>query len=525
MAADLLPLSSPRRVLLQARLYLYRRSLSTNLASPPDDSPTKDEEEIKEGRGVEKGRWLALPPFAAPPVDPSSLAKKMMFCGGGYPAGCSGDDYTTTALKWVRRCCPDLPATLVHKLFRLRQEVMCIHRHVSVPRVGAEAYLCSTVPGRQQHAPVPRHFNSCFHESWHHKVRKNVASSTISYMDSHAEKMQSKRVSAKNAMMPGDVILLPATVQKSIVGKFDDASGEDDMKYMRSIELYRDTTIIVLNKPPSMPVQGGIGIKYSIDALASISLKYEYAESPRLVHRLDRDSSGVLVLARNQFCASILHSLFREKTTGASFNDIKSASRVLQRKYLALVIGIPRHSKGLISAPLAKVIQEDGKAERITIADDMKSASAQHALTEYKVIESFPHGYTWLELCPLTGRKHQLRVHCAEVLRTPIVGDYKYGWKSHRRWKPVPFPPTIDVEKFPRNKLPFGLKSGGGSIAEKQPWLHLHCKQMTLPNISAALEHPQSLNDDDRHLSKLEKLSFVAPLPTHMQQSWDILSS
>ncbi|XP_020102941.1 uncharacterized protein LOC109720317 isoform X8 [Ananas comosus] len=437
MAADLLPLSSPRRVLLQARLYLYRRSLSTNLASPPDDSPTKDEEEIKEGRGVEKGRWLALPPFAAPPVDPSSLAKKMMFCGGGYPAGCSGDDYTTTALKWVRRCCPDLPATLVHKLFRLRQEVMCIHRHVSVPRVGAEAYLCSTVPGRQQHAPVPRHFNSCFHESWHHKVRKNVASSTISYMDSHAEKMQSKRVSAKNAMMPGDVILLPATVQKSIVGKFDDASGEDDMKYMRSIELYR----------------GGIGIKYSIDALASISLKYEYAESPRLV------------------------------------------------------------------------IQEDGKAERITIADDMKSASAQHALTEYKVIESFPHGYTWLELCPLTGRKHQLRVHCAEVLRTPIVGDYKYGWKSHRRWKPVPFPPTIDVEKFPRNKLPFGLKSGGGSIAEKQPWLHLHCKQMTLPNISAALEHPQSLNDDDRHLSKLEKLSFVAPLPTHMQQSWDILSS
>ncbi|XP_020102939.1 RNA pseudouridine synthase 4, mitochondrial-like isoform X6 [Ananas comosus] len=477
MAADLLPLSSPRRVLLQARLYLYRRSLSTNLASPPDDSPTKDEEEIKEGRGVEKGRWLALPPFAAPPVDPSSLAKKMMFCGGGYPAGCSGDDYTTTALKWVRRCCPDLPATLVHKLFRLRQ------------------------------------------------VRKNVASSTISYMDSHAEKMQSKRVSAKNAMMPGDVILLPATVQKSIVGKFDDASGEDDMKYMRSIELYRDTTIIVLNKPPSMPVQGGIGIKYSIDALASISLKYEYAESPRLVHRLDRDSSGVLVLARNQFCASILHSLFREKTTGASFNDIKSASRVLQRKYLALVIGIPRHSKGLISAPLAKVIQEDGKAERITIADDMKSASAQHALTEYKVIESFPHGYTWLELCPLTGRKHQLRVHCAEVLRTPIVGDYKYGWKSHRRWKPVPFPPTIDVEKFPRNKLPFGLKSGGGSIAEKQPWLHLHCKQMTLPNISAALEHPQSLNDDDRHLSKLEKLSFVAPLPTHMQQSWDILSS
>ncbi|OAY82176.1 RNA pseudouridine synthase 4, mitochondrial [Ananas comosus] len=477
MAADLLPLSSPRRVLLQARLYLYRRSLSTNLASPPDDSPTKDEEEIKEGGGVEKGRWLALPPFAAPPVDPSSLAKKMMFCGGGYPAGCSGDDYTTTALKWVRRCCPDLPATLVHKLFRLRQ------------------------------------------------VRKNVASSTISYMDSHAEKMQSKRVSAKNAMMPGDVILLPATVQKSIVGKFDDASGEDDMKYMRSIELYRDTTIIVLNKPPSMPVQGGIGIKYSIDALASISLKYEYAESPRLVHRLDRDSSGVLVLARNQFCASILHSLFREKTTGASFNDIKSASRVLQRKYLALVIGIPRHSKGLISAPLAKVIQEDGKAERITIADDMKSASAQHALTEYKVIESFPHGYTWLELCPLTGRKHQLRVHCAEVLRTPIVGDYKYGWKSHRRWKPVPFPPTIDVEKFPRNKLPFGLKSGGGSIAEKQPWLHLHCKQMTLPNISAALEHLQSLNDDDRHLSKLEKLSFVAPLPTHMQQSWDILSS
>ncbi|URD96632.1 RNA pseudouridylate synthase [Musa troglodytarum] len=272
-----------------------------------------------------------------------------------------------------------------------------------------------------------------------------------------------------------------------------------------------------------MPVQGGVGIRYSMDALAANCLKYECSESPRLVHRLDRDSSGVLVLGRTQTSTTILHSLFREKTSGALADDINVTQRPLQRKYLALVIGTPRHSKGLISAPLAKIVLEDGKSERIIIADDGKSASSQHALTEYKVIRS-SHDYTWLELFPLTGRKHQLRVHCAEVLGTPIVGDHKYGRHAHRKWEPMRLPESIIKDDgIPKEKLPFGLELDGGSISEKLPGLHLHCKQMVLPNISVALQQLQSSTDHD--FSKVEKLNLVAALPSHMQRSWEILSS
>ena len=174
-------------------------------------------------------------------------------------------------------------------------------------------------------------------------------------------------------------------------------------------------------------------------------------------------------------------------------------------------------------------------------------------------------GYSWLELFPRTGRKHQviiillcelsvnklvssllaryhdqakcseklvpvffmnrqLRVHCAEVLGTPIVGDYKYGRQAHQNWSPLPLPHAIDEEMLNKRKLPFGLALGGGSVAEEQPQLHLHCKQMILPDISEAMLRLQS-SDADHDFSDLEKLSFVAPLPLHMRLSWEILKS
>lgn len=322
-------------------------------------------------------------------------------------------------------------------------------------------------------------------------------------------------------MVSGDVILLPVTVKKLATEKSTFSSSEDEISFVRGLELYKDAAIIVVNKPPGMPVQGGVGIKYSVDVLAASSMKYDLSESPRLVHRLDQDSSGVLVLGRTQTSATILHSIFREKTSAALSDNTR---RALQRKYWALVIGTPKHSKGLISAPLVKIVLDDGKSERITIARNTESTSSQHALTEYKVIKSSPQGYTWLELCPLTGRKHQLRVHCAEYLGTPIVGDYKYGWQAHRKW--VPTPCTDPMGERPksssRQKLPFGLNFEGGSISEKQPRLHLHCRQMILPNISVALQHLQSPSST-LDLSTVVKLSLLAPLPLHMQTSWDIL--
>ncbi|KQJ86874.1 RNA pseudouridine synthase 4, mitochondrial isoform X2 [Brachypodium distachyon] len=373
----------------------------------------------KEDRG-NKNRWRELPPFA--PLDITAAARAILRGKGGEAEETS----SSTAIRWVRRCCPDLPASLVQKLFRLR------------------------------------------------KVKKNALTAETSSTDASAEQFQLKR----------------------------------------------DKAIIVINKPPGMPVQGGVGIKNSIDVLAPM-FEENSSEAPRLVHRLDRDCSGVLVLGRTQLSASILHAIFREKTADALADGTQ---QVLQRKYVALVIGTPRHSKGLLSAPLAKVLLQDGKSERLTVKAGPNTTSVQDALTEYRVIESCPQGFTWLELFPLTGRKHQLRVHCAEVLGTPIVGDYKYGRQAHQNWSPLPAPQAIEEELLKKRRLPFGLVLGGGSVVEEQPQLHLHCKQMVLPDISAAVQGLQS-EDADRDFSDLEKLSFVAPLPQHMRLSWEVLKS
>ncbi|KAK8939948.1 hypothetical protein KSP40_PGU010232 [Platanthera guangdongensis] len=112
----------------------------------------------------------------------------------------------------------------------------------------------------------------------------------------------------------------------------------------------------------------------------------------------------------------------------------------------------------------------------------------------------------------------KLRVHCAEVLRTPIVGDYKYGGHAHRKWAPMA---TDNSVNLPKEELPFGLEFEGGSISEKQPRLHLHCRQMVLPNIAGAVERLESASNCD--LAGLDELDLVASLPPYMQLSWDVL--
>ncbi|KAK4424229.1 RNA pseudouridine synthase 4, mitochondrial [Sesamum alatum] len=406
-------------------------------------------------------RWLVLPPFT-PAADGSSIGKKL--CGGPT-------DSSMTALKWILKCCPHLPRSLVQKLFRLRQ-------------VRKE---CSHIETKEQ---------------------------------------RPRRVGAKDQMDIGDRIFLP----KSIDGKSPSTTAasqsfsDEELKLVQSLELYKDPAIIVINKPPGMPVQGGIGIKRSLDELAAKYLKYDYTESPRLVHRLDRDSSGILVMGRTQLTATILHSIFREKTFGAS-DDVPDSKRFLQKRYWALVIGSPRRREGLISVPLVKVVIANGKSERITVVDNTNTLSAQHAVTEYRVVASSPCGYTWLELMPLTGRKHQLRVHCAEVLGTPIVGDYKYGWQAHKKLGSR-LGSALDLRH--QNEISevkhgtFGLDSEIGSISDKQVRLHLHCKEMILPNISLVLQPGNGISDLDS--APTESITLDAPLPAHMQRSWDLLN-
>ncbi|KAK9677741.1 hypothetical protein RND81_11G163900 [Saponaria officinalis] len=417
---------------------------------------------------TKEGKWLTLPPYT-PAVNGSTLGR-MISRGKRKEEEKESVETTSSALKWIVRCCPHLPRSLIHKLFRLRQ-------------VRRECFEGGVQSGGK------------------------------------AQELLLKRVGEKELMNEGERIFLPISVQGSPVKKPEYKCSDEEMHFTRSLELYKDSSIIVINKPPKLPVQGGLGIKKSVDELAAAYLRYDYDDPPRLVHRLDQDSSGILVMGRTHTSAAVLHSIFREKTTGVLDDmEIVWKKRFLHKRYLALVFGVPKQLNGVVSAPLAKVLVDDGKSERITVCDS-KSPS-QHAVTEYKVIQTSNYGFTWLELSPLTGRKHQLRVHCAEVLGTPIVGDYKYGWQAHRKWKPLHCPNTSKLSEPNLSNL--GHDSDCGSIAEKQPHLHLHCKQLILPNISVALENASPEIKYD--FSKLENLNLVAPLPFHMQRSWNLLN-
>eukprot|EP01018_Ginkgo_biloba_P027709 Gb_33978 [translate_table: standard] len=334
----------------------------------------------------------------------------------------------------------------------------------------------------------------------------------------------------KDIMRAGSIIYLPVTVYQSKVCKrYDPIPGgtlnpnADEIKYIRSLVLHKDPAIIVLNKPPKVPAQGSLGVQNSMDALAAAALSYDYTEGPRLVHRLDRESSGILVMGRTSESIALLHSLFHEKTAAASLpKDFTRRHTTLERRYWALVVGIPNKKQGVISAPLTKVVLDDAKSERIIIADNTQIC-AQEAITEYRVMGPSVHGCSWIELCPRTGRKHQLRVHCAEALGTPIVGDYKYGWYVHKRWKQMPRI-DIDPETGKQFKLrrPHGFNVEKGSVLAKVPLLHLHCRELFIPNIAQVLGLLK--NADQKH-SKSDTLRFVAPLPSHMAMSWNIMSS
>jgi 23S rRNA pseudouridine955/2504/2580 synthase len=169
--------------------------------------------------------------------------------------------------------------------------------------------------------------------------------------------------------------------------------------------LHRDETVIVLNKPPGLAVQGGTATERHLDGLLD-SLRFGSNERPRLVHRLDKDTSGILVIARSAAAAAFLTQAFREKAT--------------RKTYWAVVVGLPKPRQGRIDLALAKTPGRGGERVRPD-ADE-----GRHAVTYYRVIESAGSRASWLALMPVTGRTHQLRAHCAAI-DTPILGDAKYG--------------------------------------------------------------------------------------------------
>ncbi len=174
---------------------------------------------------------------------------------------------------------------------------------------------------------------------------------------------------------------------------------------LQAAVLHRDAEIIALNKPAGLAVQGGTRTVHHLDRLLD-ALRFEKTERPRLVHRLDKDTSGVLLLARSSAAAAFLARAFRDKAT--------------RKVYWALVVGRPKPAQGRIDLPLAKQPGERGERVR----GDREAGKP--AVTYYRVIDSAGERASWLALWPVTGRTHQLRAHCAAI-GTPILGDPKYG--------------------------------------------------------------------------------------------------
>lgn len=212
-------------------------------------------------------------------------------------------------------------------------------------------------------------------------------------------KVNGGRVEAATKLEAGQEMRLPPLDnEQQTEGKKDFVSARD-VAFMQSLVIFKDKNILVLNKPSGLAVQGGTNTDRHVDGMLD-ALKFEAAEKPRLVHRIDKNTSGLLVLARNRKYAELLTKAFREHQ--------------LQKTYLAFCIGVPRQHEGEIKGRLLKV------GEKSVIDRDGKEA-----VTLYKVLDTAGNKFSLIAASPLTGRTHQIRAHL-ESIGCPIAGDDRY---------------------------------------------------------------------------------------------------
>ena len=273
------------------------------------------------------------------------------------------------------------------------------------------------------------------------------------------------RAKAGQRLQPGQIVrvpplnLTPAPAPGRPPGRKIAGAEAAAAELLRRV-IHRDDDVLIIDKPAGLAVQGGSGTDLHLDALLD-ALRFGAPERPRLVHRLDKDTSGVLVVARTVPAAAELSRAL--------------ATRDAQKIYWALVKGVPKVKRGTIKAALAKEGGHGprGRDERMTTVD-AADEGAKDAVTDYVVLGTAGEELAWLAVRPKTGRTHQIRVHLAS-LGTPIVGDFKYGGTDVR---------------------------GRGEIENR---LHLHARSIDIARPDGGRLHAD------------------APLPPHMLKTWELL--
>ena len=272
-------------------------------------------------------------------------------------------------------------------------------------------------------------------------------------------RVNGKRVDTKDRLELGQQVRIPPLALSAPKRSTLSSDDEKTRDFLKSITLHEDADVMVLNKPMGLSVQGGSGTTRHIDGMLEVLRQPGVdGQRPRLVHRIDKDTAGCLLVAKTRFAAAALAKTFR--------------TRSARKIYWALVAGVPKPRQGRISTYLAKEELEEDSFMRVAQHGE---EGAAHAVTYYAVVETSAQTLAWVSMKPVTGRTHQLRAHMAHV-GNPIAGDPKY----------------FQIENW---QLPGGLQNR----------LHLLARRIVVP-------HPRGGTID-----------VSAPLPPHMQQSWNLL--
>ena len=275
-------------------------------------------------------------------------------------------------------------------------------------------------------------------------------------------RLDGKRAESNTRVASGQIVRIPPLGVEVVADDKKNAKPKssklisDDRKAVEDMMLFEDEHVMVLNKPVGLAVQGGSGLKRHLDGMLD-AFTDKKGNKPRLVHRLDRETSGIILVAKTRKAAQELTKSFRHRNT--------------RKIYWAMLAGVPKPKQGRISTFLARSEEE----ERMAVVRQGKD-DAQHAVSLYSVVEQSAQKLSWVSLRPVTGRTHQLRAHAAHIGH-PIIGDDKY----------------FNIENW---ELPGGIQNR----------LHLLARRIVIP-----------------HPSGHGVIDVSAPLPPHMQQTWNLL--